>query len=117
MLAVNKNLDDAYRLIKMLFKTAFKLFPLFTLLITFFFTVCFTTALASHPTSKLEWALKAPFLSVQFFKKGFDLGSMLNLSADYSEMLCFESAIFSLMMGIPFNCLCIALMLKSISKH
>jgi Gpi18-like mannosyltransferase len=56
-------------------------------------------------------------MAIQLFKKGSDLPSMLNIMVDYSKVLCFESAVFSLIMGIPLDCLCIALLLKLFSIH
>ena len=112
LFSVYKDLGNAFELFKALFKTSFKILSLIILLIGFFLVFCLATSLPSNSSNKLEWILKAPFLAVQFFKKGFDLASMLNISNDISKILCFESSLFSMMISIPINCLCIALMLK-----
>jgi hypothetical protein len=65
-----------------------------------------------HDEDKTEYLLKSISFGLQMFKKGFDLPSVLLIHNDYSKMFSLQSLIFTIMIGIPINCLCIVLILK-----
>ena len=111
-----KYLAQGYLLVKGCFKVLGKVLSLLVVLWVFFCIICLSTALPTGSSSQTEWALKSPLLALQFFSKGFDLSSVLKIT-DFSLYFSLQSTLFFLVIGIPFNCLCVTLMLKYMSRE
>lgn len=51
------------------------------------------------------------------FKQGFDLPTALLIDADFSKLYSLQSLLCSLIVGIPFNVICVVLFLKYLAAE
>jgi hypothetical protein len=117
LLDVSKDMKQGYRLLKDLFRVFAKVLPLFSLLCIFFLLISVIGTLSVQTSDRLAWGLKSFLVPLQFLNKGFDLATALNLPSQFCKTFALQSTVFSLLIGIPFNSLCVALMFKFLEKE